>query len=84
MDADIDALVERLRVAAHIIARLLSDLEAANKRAEAATIWAEAAEIDSERLQWLIDNCPYLPMRNGKPLPVNSRDAIDAARQDSP
>jgi hypothetical protein len=43
---------------------------------------AEKAEADTERLDWLIDNCPYLPLKRGIHLRENSRAAIDEAARE--
>ncbi len=38
-----------------------------------------AAPNDTQRLDWLIDNCPYFPRLNGHHLAENSRACIDRA-----
>jgi len=41
----------------------------------------ERLQKDSERLDWVLDYCMYLPQRNGHHLSENSREEIDKARK---
>jgi len=64
--------------------RFLRGLLSAQRASEVRARLTELENIsreESARLDWVLDNALYIPIEDGRILPENSREAIDAERQ---